>query len=515
MIDKIKIKKFSAEFSQIDSEDTKGIIKFFRTFELIDGVVDIEELSIKVIIWGHYFLPRYFSSPTPEFHYDLVKRFFRPGNDYTAAPRGFAKTTIIQLCLCYSCANGLDNFIVIIEKSWNEASEVLDVLRTEFSDNEEILRVYGDLTKVNSKGESSQSVKNTAGDFVINGIRVRAKGFDSPIRGLKSGYSRPTRILLDDIESDEHIDNIDQRKKYLNNYTAGIIPAIDNNIGVIKMFGTILHDDSLLNTLIKAHKGKIYRAWNEKKELLWSSKWGLEKLERQRKAMNYGMGDAKFYQEYFNEPISEDDQIFRKEMFHYFNKLQLDKIKEKSYKTYTLVDPAISKRTTADFTAIVTVLVDELNRIFVLEITRERLDPRETIQGIFAHYTRWRPVFVGIETVAYQKALEYFLNEEKMKQDSFIKTMCVKEIKANTDKISKIKGGLQPFYSRGEIFHNSDDKNTSVLEHELIRFPMGVHDDVIDALAGIKDIIIPNNKVVEQEYNKFDKLRRSGASIAY
>ena len=40
---------------------------------------DLEELVIKCILWGHYFWPKYFSKPTPEFHYDLVRIFFQKG----------------------------------------------------------------------------------------------------------------------------------------------------------------------------------------------------------------------------------------------------------------------------------------------------------------------------------------------------------------------------------------------------------------------------------------------------
>ena len=490
-----------------EGADPKALRDFFATSHSFDDLV------VKCVLWGHYFLPRYFPKPTPAFHYDLIRRFFRKRNDYTACPRGFGKTTIIQLGIAYSCVTGLDEFIVLIEKTWNEAAEVLEAVRDEFKLNDEVLRVYGgDLTQINAKGRLQGNIKDSAGDFFINGIRLRAKGFDTPIRGLKSRHSRPTRVILDDIESDEHIENVDQRSKYLNNYVKGIIPAVDNEIGVIKMFGTILHDDSLLNTLIKSHDGKIYQAWNKSRELLWESNWSVEKLEQKREEMRIeGKGDASFYQEYFNEPISEEDQIFRKEMFRYFNGVQIDALKQKPHRIYTLVDPAISKKTTADFTVVLSALVDDLNKVYVLEITRERLDPLETIKAIFAHYERWTPYFVGIETTAYQKALKYFIEEEKKRQQSSVQTMSVIEINPTTDKVTRISK-MQPKYAIANVFHNSDDRNTPILEQELLRFPKGVHDDVIDALSGVIDIIIPPQKAVQRAYKKH--LNRK-ASVLY
>jgi predicted phage terminase large subunit-like protein len=445
-------------------------------------------------------MPRYFNKPTPEFHYELIKIFFRKGNDYTACPRGFAKTTLIQLCIAYSCAHGLEEFIVLIEKTYTEASEVLEAVREEFKMNDDILRVYGDLTKVNTKGQDQDNIRDSTGDFFVNGVRLRAKGFDSPIRGLKSRHSRPTKVILDDIESDEHIDNVEQRLKYLNNYVKGIIPAVDNDTGKIKMFGTILHDDSLLNTLIKEHNGKIYAAWDTQHVLLWPSNWTVDKLEQKREEMRISeKGDAAFYQEYFNQPLDEENQIFKRTMFQYFRNLDLDTIKKRPHRIYTLVDPAISKKTTADFTVILTALVDEFNRIYVLEITRKRMDPMETIKGIFAHYERWNPIYVGIESVSYQKALKFFVDEEKMKQTSSVRTMNVVEIKPTTDKITKIKK-LQPKYAILNVFHNSDDRNTSILEEELLRFPKGVHDDCADCLSFLIEIIIPIQQSVQRKY---------------
>lgn len=504
------IQKLKSELLAIIEAGAKpeALRAFFRPTE------NLEELTVKCILWGHYFLPRYFTKPTPEFHYDLVKIFFRSGNDYTAAPRGFAKTTILQLGIAYSCANGLDEFIVLIEKTYTEAAEVLEAIREEFKMNDEIIRVYGDLTRVNTKGQAQENIKDSEGDFFVNGVRLRGKGFDTPIRGLKSRHSRPTRVVIDDCESDEHIDNVEQRQKYLNNYIKGVIPAVDNETGVIKMFGTILHDDSLLNTLIKAHKGKIYRAWNENRELLWPANWTVEKLERKREEMRIEGRDASFYQEYFNEPLSDEDQIFRKEMFRYFNHIQWEDLKKKNHRIYTLVDPAISKKTTADFTAIVTIAIDYLNRIFILEITRERLDPIETIQAIFAHYVKWQPIYVGIETTAYQKALKFFLEQEKRREKSIVQSMQIVEIKPTIDKVTKITK-LQPFYAIASVFHNSDDHNTPVLEQELLRFPKGVHDDVADCVSNVIEIMVPIQKTVERKYSKYMKVREAGSQVMY
>ena len=63
--------KLKNDFSQVlKKSEPEQMREFFRYTENMD------ELVVKVVLWGHHFLPRYFNKPTPDFHYDLVKIFF-------------------------------------------------------------------------------------------------------------------------------------------------------------------------------------------------------------------------------------------------------------------------------------------------------------------------------------------------------------------------------------------------------------------------------------------------------
>jgi predicted phage terminase large subunit-like protein len=155
-----------------------------------------------------------------------------------------------------------------------------------------------------------------------------------------------------------------------------------------------------------------------------------------------------------------------------------------------------------------------MNRIYVLEITRERLDPIETIKVIFAHYVKWQPLYVGIETTAYQKALKYFIEQEKHREKSIVQSMQIVEINPTNDKITKINK-LQPFYGIASMFHNSDDKNTSILQQELLRFPKGVHDDIVDCISNVIEIMIPVSKTIDRAYKKYANARLAGERVMY
>lgn len=508
--------RFKEEFRKIEEHISKNETELLKKF-FEKKVGSLDELAVKVVLWGHVFMPEYFSRKSPEVHYDLVKRFFSNRNEYTALPRGYGKTTLLQACVCFSVAHGLDEFIVLIEKTYNEAAEVLEAVRDEFKFNDFIIVVYGDLTKISQRGKEDQKLKDTTGDFFVNGVRLRGKGFDAPIRGIKSRHTRPTRIVLDDVESDEHIENPEQRHKYLMNYLKGILPAESVDGGSIKVQGTILHDDSLLSVLIKEHDGKIYRAWDEDKNLLWPEVWTVERLEKKRAEMALeGEGDVSFYQEYFNEPVPKELQVFRKDMFRYFNDFQLqNEILKKPCRTYMMIDPAISKKNRADFTAMVCVVVDSFNRIYVAEIMRARMNPLEIFQGLVAMYERWRPFKVGIESVVYQKALVFYIEEKKRESESLIRQMQIQELRTDTDKVRRI-GQMQNRYALGTVFHRENDAMTKMMESELIRFPKGANDDIIDALSNINQMLVPMiEKTSQITYSKWRRGEGGHRQVAY
>lgn len=269
----------------------------------------------KCLLWCHLFLPEMFRDESPEFHRDLVGWLLNDKNEYVAAPRGHAKTSVVQGVACFIAANQLEKFCVIIEKSYLTATEVLSVIREAWIDNSRVLTVYGKCVSVDSSGETVLAAKETQADVLINGVRFRAMGFETPIRGIKAGAYRPTWVVLDDIETDEAARSEEQRVKYTENFTRGVLPALDIN-GRVKMVGTILHEDSLLNKLIRAHSGHLLKAYDPAAEdpqstLLWPERWSWEKLQSKRAEMEAeGLGTAAFCNPY-EAPILMADFTFK------------------------------------------------------------------------------------------------------------------------------------------------------------------------------------------------------------
>ncbi|MBQ7215302.1 MAG: phage terminase large subunit, partial [Synergistaceae bacterium] len=182
-----------------------------------------------------------------------------------------------------------------------------------------------------------------------------------------------------------------------------------------------------------------------------------------------------WYRERMCQCISPDSQKFKREYFRYYDKTpNLNELN-----VYTAVDLAISQKVNADYSAIVTVGVKTGGYWFVLDVEYGRYDPSTTMDAIFSAVQKWRPLSVGIEAVAYQSALSHFLEKEMPKRGIFFR---IQPLKAEKKKELRIDA-IQPRFAVGTIWFKRNAAWLDKIEGELLAYPHGAHDDVIDALA--------------------------------
>ena len=213
--------------------------------------------------------------------------------------------------------------------------------------------------------------------------------------------------------------------------------------------------------------------------LFFPEKLTREFLENARRTM----GSYLFANQYMNEVIPADAQSFKREWFKYYAELP------KRINTFIHIDPAISQQASADYTGVVALSVDPDNRRYVRFAKRYRITPTEIVKLVFELYDQFQPQIIGIEDVAYQKALLYFLDEEMRRRNVILP---VKGVKPPTDKTKEMKIlSMVPRFEWGHTFLN---QGLHDLEMELLQFPRGAHDDLIDALASMDAIIYPPDR---------------------
>lgn len=148
------------------------------------------------------------------------------------------------------------------------------------------------------------------------------------------------------------------------------------------------------------------------------------------------------------------------------------------------VDLAVAEAVNSDLNAICVVGASPLGEAVVLEAWNARCTPLQVIEQLMAFNRRYRPRAVGIEGVAYQKAFKYFLQAELERRMEYMNVVELKALPSkrgtgNNSKFTRIRG-LQPVVGTGRMYVSPVHH---VLRNQLADFPLGEHDDVIDALA--------------------------------
>ncbi|GIV50645.1 MAG: hypothetical protein KatS3mg038_1166 [Candidatus Kapaibacterium sp.] len=175
-----------------------------------------------------------------------------------------------------------------------------------------------------------------------------------------------------------------------------------------------------------------------------------------------------YRQEYLAEFVDlEGASLLRRAWLRYYDELpQMDVVS-------IGVDLAISRKTTADYTAIA-VVGRRGDCIYILDIVRDRMTMQETLAQVQQLAERYNASDVAVESVGYQQVVADQLARTT--------TLRVRPVKPTTDKITRATP-LAAKYEQGLVYHPRSASWLRAYEDELLAFPVGEHDDQIDAVV--------------------------------
>lgn len=220
--------------------------------------------------------------------------------------------------------------------------------------------------------------------------------------------------------------------------------------------------------------------------LLFPEKLTHEFLYAPKVGMRDTLGPYLFSCFYFNEPVPDDQATFRSDWLE--KCLWRDASWPLGLQYYVAVDPAIAESEGSDFTAMAVCGVDEVGTWHIVEAVNKHLSPTELINTMFDLVERYHPRKVGIETVSYQKALRSWTEQEMGRRQRFF---VMEELRpGQRSKELRIRG-LVPRIEQANVRWRPE---MDVLTDQFRRFPRGKHDDLIDAIAYLQDLVPPINK---------------------
>ena len=310
------------------------------------------------------------------------------------------------------------------------------------------------------------------------------------VGGAITGKGFKIGIIDDPIKNDEEAESEIIRDKIYSWYGTTFYTRQEGNAAII-LIQTRWHDDDLAGRLLNDQKtaeseGLVdYDHWEVinfpaiaeqadahrlEGDALWPGKFSIEQLNKTKKTL----GPYKFSALYQQNPVDSESQEFKKGWYKYRD---LDEVARLSTRKFLTIDPASAMRGKSDNIGATLNFVDRENKWNFIT-WKLRMSSPELISFMFAIYSDYGFESVGIEEGVYQQVIKPYLDIEMRSRNIFFPVV---ELKHNqVQKVLRIRG-LIPYYNSGSIYHITgmcDD-----LEEEQLRFPKGVHDDVLDSAA--------------------------------
>lgn len=433
---------------------------------------------------------------TPEFHRDVWRLWCLPNPQVAdAAPRGHAKTT--GCTVTYTLAAllfGANDYVLLVSSTESMAAGILALIKYQLSENE---RIIADFEVHGMSKDNDTTFEAHIGTRVV---KVIVKGAEQKLRGLNWRNKRPNLIIVDDMEDDEAVENPERRKK-LRDWFDNALSPVGSRKSKMRVHGTVMHEDSLLNRLLKDSewKSKVYSAhkdFDDFSEILWPEAFSEEKLRSKRQHyINQGNPHG-YAREYLNRAIVSSEAFFRPEDFVEIPEDELSQ--PRSY--YGSVDIAVSENAAADQTSFLIGGVTEDSFIDIMDNEVGRFDPVRMINTWFSMHERWKPRFWVVETGVIEKVIGPFLRQEMRKRNVYFDLVTKVPTKNKQSRAKSIQGRMR---AKSVRFDKSADWYPA-LEVECQTFPRGVHDDRVDSLSllglALEDLTEYDELDVDEEY---------------
>jgi len=400
-------------------------------------------------------------------------------------PRGSFKSSVVTIGYSlHSIVRNPDIRILIASEKLSNAKRFLSSIKDHIVYNKEFIELFGELDPKDKRDgvwNQDEIVVNTREKMHLKEPTVSTAGIDVAQVGMHYDL-----IIVDDPVSNNNVGTKDQIEKTINWYKSML--SILQPDGDIILIGTRWDYDDLYGHILdnpelrENYSTFIKQAVDKSGKLLMPEVLSKEFLEEQK----VEQGPYIYSSQYMNDPVASEDATFRRKWFKYYTPDDLD---DRVLIKYTMVDPAYSEEEENDQTAIVTVGLDKFANIYILDVRAFRKAlPSDIIFEIFQVLEKYQPRKWGLEQVVFKESLSFEFGIKNREEGRNFKLP--EELKPGRRSKDERIRGLQPLYASGRIFHKKSNEMTAELEYQLTHYPKTRHDDIIDALAFLKDIAV-------------------------
>lgn len=380
-------------------------------------------------------------------------------------PRGHGKSTRWTFAFpLWLALTGRSRFVVITGAEKGSAVAQMGAMKQELEQNDLLIQDYGDQVGGTWKADEI---------LLRNGARIRAFGKAGSMRGAKNREARPDYVIVDDVFKDQEAESPALREKVDSWFKKTVLP-IGQPETFFVMVNTITHNDDLISRVLKRIGDGDMPGWigiRLAAELgegrpLWPQRYSWRYL----KDMETSIGSVAYAQEYMSRALSDEDRLFRKEWI----RVVADAEVPRRLARYEGIDPATGAH---DLSAVVDIgYSKEEGRIYVVASDGHKESTERFKQRLISRYLHYRYRKAGMEAVAFQNVYRQEIVRDAAKRGLSLPLKAM-----NPGRGSKVQRDmmLSPLIENGTIvFCQGND----MLIDQLLEFPTGRYDDLVDAL---------------------------------
>jgi predicted phage terminase large subunit-like protein len=419
-------------------------------------------------------------------------------------PRGTFKSSIVTIGFTLQyILNNPNARILIDSETYSKAKIFLAEIKGHLEGNQKYRAIFKQVHGVfpdDNKKNGSVRWKDNEVDLAcrtrpMKEPSITCSGIDRSINGMHFDL-----IIEDDLHSEKNVTNKEQIQQVIDHRKLAQ-SLLDPGMPRITIGTRWDYQDAYQHVLTNQRNSYniiIRKAIEDDGTLLFPERLTNEFLEEQKR----DQGNYIFSCQYFNTPVDDDTATFKQS---YIKRIDWELVKDRPMNWFMAIDPSYEGEY-SDYAAFILAGMDHQQEMYVRQVYRAKMNYMDIINLMFEWYAKYQPRRIALETIATQKNIQYMLNNEQKRRGVWLP---VQEIKTRQNtKEERIKS-LAPYYEFGRMHHIIQSNQLDDLEYELLHFPKGTHDDMIDALATVLEIATPpTGRRVDRE--RADRVKRAG-----
>jgi predicted phage terminase large subunit-like protein len=315
-------------------------------------------------------------------------------------------------------------------------------------------------------------------------LRQRGSFYAVGVGGPLTGRGAHLLLIDDPVKNREDAESEVIRKKTKDWYTSTAYTRLMSDDGVagkIIVIQTRWHEDDLAGWLTTEHSHEGWEMLNlpaigDDGKALWPERFDLPQLERIRQTLGARDWSALYQQ----QPTPDSGDYFKVDWFRTCDKLP----PISTLRVYGGSDYAVTSNG-GDFTVHVVVGIDPDGRMYVLDLWRKQSASDEWVEAFCDLAMKWKPMSWAEETGQIKAGVGPFLDRRIRERRAYVVR---EQFPTRGDKATRAQSIRGRMASEGIYIAQGASWRADLIS-ECLRFPAGVHDDQVDALGLVGQLL--------------------------